>query len=157
MGDEARVIKYALQCEQGHSFEGWFRNSQDFQDQLDGGHMQCPLCGSLSVSKALMAPSVSGTRSQNAQELAGDNREVALQPSSEQQQQITDMLRQVRKHVVDNSDYVGDKFAEEARRIHFNEVEARGIYGEATTEEVKSLVEDGVDCLPLPNLPEDKN
>ncbi len=152
------MIKYALQCEQNHQFEGWFRNSQDFQDQVEGGDLQCPLCGSASVSKALMAPSVSGTRSQDTEGVSADSdQEVALQPNSDQRQQVTDMLRDLRKHVVDNSDYVGDKFAEEARKIHFKESEPRGIYGEATTEEVKSLVEDGVDCLPLPALPEDQN
>lgn len=152
------MIKYALHCDLDHAFEGWFRNSQDFEDQLADGHVQCPVCGSSSVVKSLMAPSVSGTGSQNAK----SDDETALQPMAKQgdlsdQGKLRDMLRQLRQHVVDNSDYVGNKFAEEARKMHFNESEQRGIYGEATSEEVKSLTEDGIDCLPLPNLPEDQN
>lgn len=152
------MIKYALHCKAGHGFEGWFRNSEDFNEQLTKGQIQCPVCGSVDVAKALMAPSVSGTRSQNA--VQSDEKSQPLPADSlttEQQSQMQDMLRAVRKSVVESSDYVGDKFAEEARKIHFEETEKRGIYGEATLDEVKSLAEDGIDCLPLPALPEDQN
>lgn len=152
------MIKYAIQCEVGHAFEGWFRNSDDFDNQIAAGHLQCPVCGSGNVAKSLMAPSVSGTRSQD--QISKEPNSASLPAASlteEQQGQMQDMLRALRKSVVESSDYVGDKFAEEARKIHFKETEKRGIYGEATVDEVKSLAEDGIDCLPLPVLPEDQN
>lgn len=152
------MIKYALHCESGHGFEGWFRNSEDFEQQIAQGHLQCPVCGSLEITKALMAPSVSGTRSQDA--VGSDEKSASLPAASltaEQQSQMQDMFRALRKTVVESSDYVGDKFADEARKIHYEEAEKRGIYGEATLDEVKSLAEDGIDCLPLPTLPEDQN
>ena len=165
------MIKYSLQCEHNHLFEGWFRNSDDCEAQRLAGHLQCPICGSSEISKSLMAPSVTGTRSQNAQA----NRPVPAVPSGEGsklpaapeqqvatvndegQRKLYEMMRSFREHVVANSDYVGDQFAEEARKIHFKETEARGIYGEASVEDVKGLVEDGIECLPLPGLPEDQN
>lgn len=179
------MIKYALHCDQNHAFEGWFRNSQDFDDQTAKGHLECPICGSRSIAKSLMAPSVSGTRSQN-QETVPAPRPVsgeiqpAEQPASgsgdtatgtpptsgaastptineKDVKELQTALRAMRQHVVENADYVGDRFAEEARKMHFKETEARGIYGEATKDEVQSLAEDGIDCLPLPSLPEDQN
>lgn len=154
------MIKYTLHCEKDHVFEGWFRDSEDFEAQLDGGYLQCPICGSLSISKKLMTPSVTGTRSQN-DPAKGAALSVETDAQVEQaeavQKKAQDMARQLREHVIKNADYVGDKFAEEARKIHFEESEKRGIYGEATKEEAKSLVEDGIECLPLPVLPEDQN
>ncbi|MCT4657155.1 MAG: DUF1178 family protein [Cohaesibacter sp.] len=150
------MIKFSLRCDKGHGFEGWFRNSEDFDRQTESGFLQCPSCGSESISKALMAPAVSGTRSQD--KVSGEHSQpVAAQPSAEEQAKLQKILKEVRDHVVANSDYVGDKFAEEARKMHFNETAKRGIYGEATQDEVKGLAEDGIDCLPLPTLPEDQN
>ena len=163
-GQGITLIKYALRCEHNHEFEGWFRNSEDCEAQTRSGHLECPVCGSTVIAKSLMAPRVSGTRSQNAPQtqeglssapLPSPNLKEA--PGQEEHTKMQDMLRAYRKHVVDSSDYVGDKFAEEARKMHFNEAESRGIYGEATMDEVKSLTDDGIDCLPLPVLPEDQN
>jgi len=175
------VIKFSLQCDAGHSFEGWFRNSGDFESQKQSGFLQCPGCGSENVNKALMAPAISGTRTQDkiaqtaepqptasapveasasvppAAPVPSPVQPVALQAETEQQAELVQKLRDLREKVVANSDYVGDKFAEEARKMHFNETEKRGIYGEATLDEVKDLNEDGIDCLPLPILPEDQN
>ncbi len=174
------MIKFSLQCDAGHVFEGWFRNSGDFDSQKQSGFLQCPGCGSENVSKALMAPAISGTRTQDKIVQAAEPQPsapapveapasvpvapapapvqpMALQAETEQQAELVQKLRDLREKVVANSDYVGDKFAEEARKMHFNETEKRGIYGEATLEEVKDLSEDGIDCVPLPILPEDQN
>ena len=170
------MIKYSLHCDQNHEFEGWFRNSDDCEAQTRDGLLQCPICGSTKISKSLMMPRVSGTRSQDNPKMTpveagtnavssqctdlgadpgkGSDAELGAAPDKKQMQE---MLRAFRDHVVENSDYVGDKFAEEARKMHFEESKPRGIYGEATSDEVKSLSEDGIDCLPLPVLPEDQN
>lgn len=184
------MIKFSLQCDAGHGFEGWFRNSEDFDSQKQRGFLQCPTCGSEHISKALMAPAISGTRTQDKIEQPAGRTPIGPAPvdvpsvpapatasasasasapvpapaqpmvlptETEKQAELVQKLRDLREKVVANSDYVGDKFAEEARKMHFNETEKRGIYGEATLEEVKDLNEDGIDCLPLPILLEDQN
>jgi hypothetical protein len=141
------VIRFSLHCDVGHEFEAWFRNNADFDTQVSRGLVGCPHCGSASVSKALMAPSVSTAR----------KREQIALAVSETQKQVMQQMRQLAEKLRDNADYVGDRFAEEARKIHFGEADARGIYGEATAEEAHSLIEDGVDFMPLPVLPDDRN
>lgn len=138
------MIQYALQCSKGHRFDAWFKNAAAYDEQQARGIVTCAQCGDVGVEKAPMAPSL--TRSPERVPLAAAHPEAA---------KIRDMLRQYRKKVVDEADYVGDRFAEEARKIHFEEVEARGIYGEATRDEVASLLDDGVDFLPLPDVGED--
>ncbi|WP_316862823.1 DUF1178 family protein [uncultured Cohaesibacter sp.] len=159
------MIKYSLRCDHDHVFEVWFRNNDDCEAQMKHGHVECPVCSSTAISKSLMSPKVSGTRSQNAPSgpalvpanHSAPSQAVTVGAATPDQQQVQHMLRAFRDHVVQNADYVGDKFAEEARKIHFKESEKRGIYGEASVEDAKSLAEDGIDCLPLPSLPEDKN
>jgi len=141
------MIRYSLSCDRDHEFDGWFRSGDDYETQRKRGLVTCPTCGSHKVEKVLMAPSVSTSRKK--EKLA-----VAL---GEQQRKLMEQLRELSMKVRENADYVGDKFAEEARKIHFGEVDPRGIYGEATVDEVKELLEDGVDFLPLPSLPEDGN
>ena len=141
------MIKFTLHCEQAHDFEGWFRNNEDFETQQKRGFVECPVCGSNKVAKALMAPAVSTARKQESIALA----------MNEQQKQALAQLKAMADHIRANAENVGDKFAEEARRIHFGEVEARGIYGEATPEEARSLIEDGVEFMPLPVFPDDRN
>ncbi len=133
------MIKYALVCDQEHTFEGWFGKSADYDDQTERGLIECPVCGSRGVRKQIMAPSVAGTKAQTSAEPAADMRAVML-----------DAMGKVRAHVEQNFDYMGDAFASEARAIHEGRSEDRGIYGEATPAEVKSLVEDGVKVAPLP-------
>ncbi|OXE34945.1 MAG: hypothetical protein CGW95_16885 [Phenylobacterium zucineum] len=132
------MIKYALACEAGHEFEGWFGTSADYDDQQAKGLLECPVCASRSVRKQIMAPAVAGTK----------NRGVESSP--ETRALLAQAMTQVRKHVEDNFDYVGDAFAKEARAIHEGKSEERGIYGEATPQEVKKLVDDGVPVAPLP-------
>jgi hypothetical protein len=141
------LIRFSLQCENDHTFEAWFRSNEDFDTQAKRGFVECPSCGSHAVEKALMAPAVSTGRSREKVALAmGDAQKEAMA-------QLKAMAEKIRG----NADYVGDKFAEEARKIHFGETDPRGIYGEATLEEAKSLAEDGVDFMPVPVFPDDRN
>ncbi len=139
------MIRYALVCDQAHPFEAWFGSSSDYDDQAQRGLVECPFCGSHSVAKQIMAPAVSGTkRSSSAPEMAAKMQSMMLEAA-----------REVRAHVEQNFDYVGDSFAREARDIHEGRSEKREIYGEATPAEVKKLKEDGVPCSPLPAAPPD--
>lgn len=140
------MIKYALQCDQAHAFEGWFGSSADYDDQAARGLVECPVCGSHGVSKQIMAPAVAGTKAQRA----------APAPDPKMREMMMAAMGEVRRHVEDNFDYVGDAFAKEARAIHEGKSEERGIYGEASPAEVKALVEDGVRVAPLPPGPPKK-
>ena len=138
------MIRYALACDRDHPFEAWFGSSSDYDDQAARGLVECPFCGSTTVSKQIMAPAVAGTKKRDA---APDLGKV--------QAMMMEAAREVRSHVEANFDYVGDAFAREARDIHEGRSEKREIYGEATPAEVKKLKEDGVPCAPLPPLPPD--
>lgn len=141
------MIRFALICEHDHEFEGWFRSNEDFDTQKKRGFVDCPSCGSHKVQKALMAPAVSTARKQETIALA----------MGEAQKQALAQLKAMAEKVRENADYVGDKFAEEARKIHFGETDSRGIYGEATLDEAKSLAEDGVEFMPIPVFPDDRH
>ena len=145
------MIRFSLACSSGHSFEGWFASSEAFQTQKAKHVLVCPVCGDADVDKALMAPAVATSRKKAAVRVAAHTNTPADEP------EMVSMLRKLRKHLTENADYVGSRFAEEARRIHYDEVEKRGIYGEATSEEVRSLADEGVEFHPLPMLPEDHN
>ena len=141
------MISFSIVCENDHDFEAWFRNGDDFDAQRRRKLIGCPACGSTRVEKALMAPAVSTGRRKEKMALAiGTEQRKAMAKLKE----LTEKLKQ-------GADYVGDKFADEARKIHFGETEARGIYGEATVDEARSLHEDGVEFLPLPNVPDEQN
>jgi hypothetical protein len=140
------MIKYRLACEGGHEFEAWFQSGAAYEAQTAHGQVSCPQCGTHDVGKAMMAPAVS-TRAASA-----DNT-VANIPAHE----IQRLMRKIRSEVESSAEYVGTRFAEEARKIHFEEASARGIYGEASREEVRELAEDGIACFPVPRLPEDLN
>ena len=141
------MIRFSLTCEKDHSFDGWFRNSGDFEAQKTRGLVSCPVCNSAEVEKTLMAPAVSTGRKQEKMALA----------MGEEQRKAMAKLKAMAEEAKKNADYVGDRFAEEARKIHFGETETRGIYGEATVEEAKGLLEDGVEFMPLPTFPDDTN
>ncbi len=141
------MIRFSLACDKDHEFEAWFRSNDDFDTQMKRGFVECPACGSKKVGKALMAPSVSTGRKKE---------QIALAMGEAQKQALAQMKAMAEK-VRENADYVGDKFAEEARKIHFGETEARGIYGEATLDEARSLAEDGVEFMPIPVFPDDQN
>ncbi len=142
------MILYTLRCDHEHEFEAWFRSSGDYDRAAKAGTNACPVCGSTEVEKALMAPAVTGTKKAGKVNLAVvDPRRAAL----------AEAIREFRKKVTEGADYVGDKFAEEARKIHFEEAEPRGIYGEATLEEARALAEEEIAFQPLPSLPEEQN
>lgn len=136
------MIRYALHCDLAHEFEAWFASSSDYDAQSARGLVQCPACGSSAVSKQIMAPAVAGTRKTAAPELTAKMQTMMMQAA-----------REVRSHVEQNFEYVGDAFAREARDIHEGRSERREIYGEATPTEVKKLRDDGVPCAPLPPAP----
>ena len=139
------MIQYSLQCSNGHRYEAWFKNAAAYDEQQARGIVTCAQCGDTAVEKAPMAPTVART----------DNDRVPLSAAHPDAARIRQMLRLFRQKVVSEAEHVGDRFAEEARKIHFEEAEARGIYGEATREEVAALIEDGVDFMPLPDVGED--
>ena len=138
------MIRYALICDHAHEFEGWFGSSGDFDDQQARGLLECPLCASKAVRKQIMAPAVAGAR-RTVQDEARPSQAMMLEA-----------MGALRKHVEENFDDVGDTFAKEARAIHEGNSEARGIYGQATADEVRDLVEDGVPVAPLPPEPPKK-
>lgn len=157
------MIRYQLICGNDHEFEGWFANSGAFDTQRAADHVSCPQCGSTNVTKALMAPNISVKTRQR-----DDSATTTVAPSPQDDQSAAsvgympnaehiEVLRKLREHVTENAEYVGPRFAEEARKIHHEETEARGIFGEATIAEAKDLLEDGIDVCPLPKLPEDNN
>ena len=140
------MIRYALLCERGHEFEGWFGASADFDDQQARGLVECPVCASKAVRKAIMAPAVAGTKRRAQDPSPAENQAVMMEA-----------MGRIRRHVEENFDDVGDAFASEARAIHEGRSEDRGIYGQATATEVRELVEDGVPVAPMPPEPPKKS
>ena len=139
------MIRYALRCNGGHEFEGWFSASADYDAQSDRGLVACPVCDTRAVSKQVMSPAVSSA-----------TRARSVEASTHGPSQIRDMMMRGRRHVETHFDFVGDHFATEARAIHEGKAEERGIYGEASAAEVKALVADGVPIAPLPPEPPQK-
>ena len=134
------MIRYDLICANKHTFDGWFRDSAGFDEQVASAQVPCPVCGSGEIEKALMAPGVPAKSNRNPDP-----------------QKIASAIRALHQQVKANADYVGDNFAQEARRIHYKETEKRGIYGEATLQDARDLNEEGIGVLPLPRLPEEQN
>ena len=159
------MIKYQLKCGSGHTFEGWFGSSKAYEAQSQQKQVTCPVCGSANVDKAIMAPRVARSRSRRPAATADIPAEQPPAPSSPrsqhmlngEQRKLLSTMRQLRDEMLAKSDYVGPRFAEEARRIHNEEVPARGIHGEATPDEVAELKEEGVKIYPVPVLPDDHN
>ncbi|MCA3623543.1 MAG: DUF1178 family protein [Methylobacterium sp.] len=143
------MIRYALACEAGHAFESWFRSSEDYDSQARRGFVACPHCGSARVEKQIMAPAV------RVREEPQTMRPVAL--AEPRDAAMRQMFRAYRRFIEENAEAVGDKFAEEARKIHYGETEERAIYGEASAAEVKELTEEGIEIAPLPVLPDERN
>ncbi len=174
------MIHYALICDQGHSFESWFQNSAAYDKQAKRSLVTCPVCGSAKVEKAIMAPSLaSGSERAEVAVPQPPGPSPAppnpspppLQPTpmpaippknpvammSPPERELRQKLKELRDHITKNANYVGPRFPEEARKIHYGETEHRSIYGEASPEEAKELHEEGIEFHPLPILPDDKN
>jgi hypothetical protein len=153
------MIRYGLVCAQGHGFDGWFRSSEDFDAQAARRLLACPLCGSGEVTKALMAPALAKgdapAPAEPAPPQASPGREVAL--VSGEHRRLRKMLTELRAELVKDAVDVGDRFPEEARKIHYGETEKTSIYGRASAEEARGLAEEGIAFHPLPSLPDEQN
>ncbi len=154
------MIRYALRCERGHEFDSWFQSSTAYDSQHKRGLVACPLCGSAKVDKAIMAPRIARkAKSKSAPQPAPAPEDAS--PTSlvmaPQERELVAKLRELRDHVLKNADNVGNKFPDEARKMHYGDIEHRAIYGEATAEEASELIEEGVEVAPLPILPGDRN
>lgn len=172
------MILYNLNCTKGHAFESWFQNSAAFDKQQKRKLVACPICGSTKVDKAIMAPRLAradageSAKSAEAAE-ARPAAPVAAAPApampqaapgkaavammSPQERELRQKLKELRDHVTKNASYVGARFPEEARKMHYGEIEHRSIYGESSPEEAKALHEEGIEFHPLPILPDDHN
>lgn len=151
------MIRYQLQCPTDHTFEAWFGSSQAYDRQAKRGLVTCPRCGSTKIEKCIMAPNIGakGNKTDDTPIVKAVNTDAAQQAPS--MSELRALMRRMRREVEEKAEYVGPNFAEEARKIHYEETEARGIYGEATMDEARSLHEEGVEFLPLPPMPEDQN
>ena len=148
------MILYQLRCAKDHEFEAWFKDGQTCERQLARKTVECPSCGNRKVSKALMAPRIgSSEKKQQSANLPAVAKPEGQHPMSVMASAMRRHLQEVRTQVEANCDYVGNKFAEEARKIHYGETEARGIYGEASDQEHQELVEEGVEVARIPWLP----
>lgn len=160
------MIRYALVCEKGHDFESWFQDSAAYDKQARRGLVTCPQCGSAKVEKAIMAPRLSATAKKRptpieapvpAAEAPTPAAPAPVAMISPQEQEFRTKLKALREHLTKNADDVGAKFPEEARKMHYGEVEHRSIYGVASPEEAKELSEEGIEFHPLPILPDERN
>ena len=161
------MIRYALRCERDHTFESWFQDSAAYDQQVKRKLVSCPVCESVKIEKAIMAPRIV---SKKGRERAEQVEQVATSapapaPAAQestplvmaQERELRAKLKELRDHIVKNADNVGERFPNEARKMHYGEIEHRPIYGEASPEEAKSLIDEGVEVSPLPVLPEDRN
>lgn len=159
------MIRYALVCDNAHEFESWFATSSSFEEQAARGLVSCPVCDSAKVERAVMAPNVARTDlGPRPAEPASEPAPAATAPAAtpmalmgEKEVAFREMLVALHKHVTENAEHVGPRFAEEALKIHNGEADSRAIYGEATQEDARLLHEEGVDFMPLPRLPGGRN
>jgi hypothetical protein len=162
------MIRYTLRCERDHAFESWFQSSSAYETQEKRGLVNCPACGSAKVERAIMAPRiVTGKRRDSAPPApvpaaAATTEVTAPTPASTplmmaQERELRAKLKELRDHIVKNADNVGERFPNEARKMHYGDIEHRPIYGEASPDEARALIDEGVEVSPLPVLPDDRN
>jgi hypothetical protein len=158
------VIRYNLICDKRHEFESWFADSAAYDKQAKRGLVSCPLCGSAKIEKAIMAPRLartdkSGPIMRPAEEAAPAPAEAPTPVAmiSPQEREFRKKLKELRDHLTANADNVGKKFPEQARKMHYGEIEHRSIYGEASPQDAKDLHEEGIEFHPLPVLPDERN
>ena len=160
------MIHYNLRCERGHAFESWFQSSAAYEQQEKRKLVNCPICGSAKVERGIMAPRIVSKRSRDIVEpapaaAAPATTEVAAPASTPllmaQERELRTKLKELRDHIVKNADNVGERFPNEARKMHYGDIEHRPIYGEASPDEARALIEEGVEVSPLPVLPDDRN
>jgi len=146
-GHHGTMIRYAIKCAADHSFDSWFQSAAAYEALKGAGHVSCPVCGSTTVEKGLMAPAV--RLSKTAAGPSAPDRPLEEAPGTD----VEAALAALRWQIEANSDYVGLNFAAEARRIHAGDAPERSIYGEARADEARALIEDGVPVAPLPFVP----
>ena len=159
------MIRYSLHCEKDHSFESWFQSSSAYDSQIKRKLVTCPVCGSAKVEKAIMAPRIVSKKGRDnpvAPVPAAPVEAPAPVPESTpllmtQERELRAKLKELRDHIVKNADNVGERFPNEARKMHYGDIEHRPIYGEASPDEARSLIDEGVEVSPLPVLPDDRN
>ena len=159
------MIHYNLRCGRGHAFESWFQSSSAYESQEKRKLINCPICGSDKVERAIMAPQVVSkkgrTREAPVPTPAASTEVAAPAPATPlmmaQESELRAKLRELRDHIVKNADNVGERFPNEARKMHYGDIEHRPIYGEASPDEARSLIEEGIEVSPLPVLPDDRN
>jgi hypothetical protein len=156
------MIRYSLRCERGHAFESWFQSSSAYEAQEKRKLVNCPVCGSPKVERAIMAPRIVSKKGRESAVPAPAAATEVTTPTSTpllmaQERELRAKLRELRDHIVKNADNVGERFPNEARKMHYGDIEHRPIYGEASPDEARSLIEEGVEVSPLPVLPEDRN
>ena len=157
------MIRYTLACERRHEFESWFANSSAYDKQAKRGLVACPICGSTKVEKAIMAPRLARTDAPidvpeaPAAPVAAPEAPAPVAMISPQERELRTKLRELRDHLTKNAENVGRKFPDEARKMHYGDIEHRSIFGEASPQEAKELHEEGVEFHPLPVLPDDRN
>ena len=156
------MIRYSLRCERGHGFESWFQSSSAYDSQVKRKLVTCPACGSAKVEKAIMAPQIVSKKGRDSAAPApAASTDVTASGSTPlmmaQERELRAKLKELRDHIVKNADNVGERFPNEARKMHYGDIEHRPIYGEASPDEARSLIEEGVEVSPLPVLPDDRN
>lgn len=152
------MIRFQLRCGRGDRFEGWFRSNADFEAQQSERQIECPACGGHDIEKALMAPAVPAATRHRSEAARPSAAAVPIAAGVDPDiAKAMELMHEMTRRVRASSDYVGPRFADEARKIHYEEVPARSIYGEASVGEVRELAEEGIGFHPLPVLPEDRN
>jgi hypothetical protein len=160
------MIRYTLRCEREHIFESWFQDSAAYDLQVKRKLVSCPVCDSVKIDKAIMAPRIVGKKSRERAEPVPAAPAPAVETPAPagstpllmaQERELRAKIKELRDHIVKNADNVGEKFPNEARKMHYGDIEHRPIYGEASPEEAKSLIDEGVEVSPLPVLPDDRN
>ena len=138
------MIRYSLKCDQEHGFDSWFKSADAFEKLMHAGLLSCPSCGSAEISKAVMSPRVSSSRKQD------DSTPVETHALTTPSGPVEEAIANLREAVEASSEYVGTSFAEKARKMHDGDIEQRSIHGEASRDDAKSLIEDGIPVMPLP-------
>jgi len=156
------MIRYALRCDRDHDFESWFQSSSAYDSQVKRKLVTCPICGSAKVDKAIMAPRIVGKKGRDKAPVPVEAPAEPVAPESTplmmaQERELRAKIKELRDHIVKNADNVGERFPNEARKMHYGDIEHRPIYGEASAEEARALIDEGVEVSPLPVLPDDRN
>lgn len=140
------MIRFSLHCDRGHDFDSWFKSNDAYESLDRSGMLSCPVCGSTEIKKSMMTPQLRSNGNDEAEQLPAKAKADLSKPATPSEQ----ALAELRKFVVENSEYVGKRFASEARAIHVGDAPKRSIFGEAKPDDARALVEEGIAVAPLP-------